>query len=315
MKIHLQLPSPIQAFDIPIYRERGIQLLVKREDLIHPHIAGNKWRKLKFNLKKAKDLGKNTLVTFGGAYSNHIYATAAAGQYFGFQTIALVRGEAHETLNPTLDFATSAGMEIRYLSRTAYRDKEKALAQESLDGPEYYVLPEGGTNALALPGCAEIATEITSQLTSLPDYIGLCCGTGGTMAGLLAGLNGQSQVLGFSVLKGDFHRPLIEDLLAQHQKEKGSTNFSIPQNWSIEKEHHLGGYARFNPELIDFINRYRRAFQLPLDPIYTAKMFFGLEKMVRENYLKVGSTILAIHTGGLQGVAGFNQRFGYLIQD
>ncbi len=311
MEIPLKLPSPIQVFDIPVFKERGIELLVKREDQIHPSISGNKWRKLKYNLKKARALGKSTLVTFGGAYSNHLYATAAAGQFFGFHTIGLVRGEANEILNPTLDFATSCGMEIRYLSRSVYRAKEKALVQESLNGPEYYHLPEGGTNALALPGCAEVATEIKTQLKHLPDYICLCCGTGGTMAGLIAGLGGASQVLGFSVLKGDFHQPLIQDLLAQYQKE--NIGFSIPQNWSIECNHHLGGYARFNQELIEFINRYQIEYQLPLDPVYTAKMFLGLEKMAQENYFKSGSTILAIHTGGLQGVAGFNQRFGNLI--
>ncbi len=311
MEVHLKLPSPIQAFDIPVFSKRGIQLLVKREDLIHPSISGNKWRKLKYNLKKAKDLGKKTLVTFGGAYSNHLYASAAAGQAFGFHTIGLVRGEASELLNPTLAFATSCGMEIRYLSRSAYREKEKALIEQSLNGPEYYLLPEGGTNALALPGCAEMATEIKSQLERLPDYICLCCGTGGTMAGLIAGLDGQSQVLGFSVLKGDFHRPLIQDLLEEYQKE--NTDFSIPNNWTIDGNHHVGGYARFNSELIEFINRYQSQFQLPLDPVYTAKMFLGLEKMVEENYFQAGSTILAIHTGGLQGVAGFNQRFGDLI--
>lgn len=298
---NLKLPSPIYRLPIPLFENKGLQLWVKREDLIHPEVSGNKWRKLKYNLLEARKAQKPYLLTFGGAYSNHVYATAAAGKLMGFKTIGLIRGEKTEPLNPTLAFARSQGMELIYLSRSAYRDKSKALEDLDLDPTAYYLLPEGGTNSLALPGCAEIGTEILAQMEVPPDYVALCCGTGGTMAGLIEGMQGKAQVLGFPVLKGAFFEPLLRSLLP--------ATFTS-DHWSLFSDYHFGGYARFNTSLIDFINHYQQNHQLPLDPIYTGKLFYGLEDLARQNYFPTGSIILAIHTGGLQGIAGFNQRFG-----
>lgn len=306
MSSDLTVPSPIHRLPVPLFEKRGLELWVKREDLIHPEVSGNKWRKLKYNLLEAQKLGYRRLLTFGGAFSNHIYATAAAGKLLGFSTLGLIRGEKTEPLNPTLEFALACGMELIYLSRTAYRNKPQALEALDLDAADYYLLPEGGTNRLALPGCTETGTEILAQFAEPPDYVCLCCGTGGTMAGLLVGLEGKSKVLGFPVLKGDFFEKLIQDLLPPSKQIKA-------EHWSLISDYHFGGYARFTPPLIDLINHYQQEYQLPLDPIYTGKLFYGLEDLARKDFFPPGSKILAIHTGGLQGIAGFNQRFGPLI--
>ncbi len=186
---------PLQLISEPLLLEKGITLYLKREDLLQPHISGNKWRKLKYNLQAAKEQQKNTLLTFGGAYSNHIAAVAAAGQEFNFQTIGFIRGELHEPLNPTLTFARDCGMQLHYLERTTYRHKQDATFQQQIqaDYPDAYIIPEGGTNNLALKGCAEIITSMNASF----DYICCSCGTGGTLAGIIAGLQGQAQVLGF----------------------------------------------------------------------------------------------------------------------
>lgn len=309
----LIIPSPIQHLPIPIYSDYGVDLWVKREDLIHDSISGNKWRKLKYNLLQARQEGKRRLVTFGGAFSNHIYAVAAAGHALGWDTLGFIRGEQTDPLNPTLAFARSMGMELRFLSRSEYRDHKRVIAESGIDMEQYYVLPEGGTNELALPGCAEIGLEIKEQFEKVPDYIAVCCGTGGTIAGLIEGMEDESQIMGFSVLKGNFHQPIIQDLLRASAIKKKRKESASWNRWSINTDYHFGGYARHKQELIDFINKYKAQFQLPLDPIYTAKLFWGLEDLVKKQYFKPETTILAIHTGGLQGIQGFNQRFGHLI--
>lgn len=309
-----RFPSPIQQLTIPVFEKQGIELWIKREDQIHPFISGNKWRKLKYNLSRAKQLGKTTLLTFGGAYSNHLYATAAAAEEFGFSSIGLVRGEPTEILNPTLRFVREKGMQLYYLTRADYRQKETVIAKMGLDRKEIFILPEGGSNEWAIPGCAEIGKEISTQFPALPDYICICCGTGGTAAGLICGMKGAAEVLAFSVLKGDFHQPIIEEFIKAYQIKTQESSLAKLQNWKVNTDYHFGGYARFDSELIDFINRYKDTYDLPLDPIYTGKMFFALEDLAHKQYFKKGTKILAIHTGGLQGIAGFNQRFDNLIK-
>ncbi|MFQ5446706.1 MAG: 1-aminocyclopropane-1-carboxylate deaminase/D-cysteine desulfhydrase [Saprospiraceae bacterium] len=300
-------PSPIQELHAAVFERQSIRFLVKRDDLLHPHISGNKWRKLKYNLAEARRRRFTGLLTFGGAYSNHLAATAAAGREFGFSTAAIVRGERIEPLNPTLRFAEQCGMQFHFVSRTDYREKKAVLPEMlGIDEGKYYIVPEGGTNCLALPGCREIVAEAEVQLDSLPDYFCVPCGTGGTLAGIVDGLKGRASALGVSVLKGDFHRKDIAALLA-------TCGSSVPQNWSVRTDYHFGGYAKFTQVLISFINDFKAQHGIPPDPIYTGKLFFAVFDLAERGFFKKGSTVLAVHTGGLQGIAGFNERLGELI--
>ena len=270
------------------------KLEIKREDLIHPIISGNKYRKLKYNITFAKKQNLNTLLTFGGAFSNHIAATAAAGKAYGFKTIGIIRGE--ELINgidnnPTLKYAKQCGMVFKFISRTDYRNKEELHFIESLKNEfgDFYLIPEGGTNVLAVKGCEEILNETDMGF----DYICTSVGTGGTLAGLINCSKPSQQVLGFSTLKGDF---LQEDI----------SKFAKKDNWKLITNYHFGGYAKINEELIAFINQFKLRNDIQLDPIYTGKMMFGIFDMIKNGYFSKGSKILAIHTGGLQGIKGMN---------
>jgi len=306
--------SPVQEIQNNLLQSSGVRLFVKRDDLIHPQVSGNKWRKLKYNLLDAKKENQNTLLTFGGAFSNHIYATAAAGKVFGFKTIGLIRGERMEPLNPTLAYAEEVGMELHFITRSEYRQKADTAYQKQLriQFGDFFLIPEGGTNESAIKGCSELVAEVTTQLPELPDYWCASCGTGGTVSGIIKGLNGQQKVLGFSALKGDFHQKDIQGLL-----EKVSPTFKVGDtfsNWQINTDYHFGGYAKFKPELIDFINTFQQENGIQLEPIYTGKLFYGIYDLIKNDYFPKGSSILAVHTGGLQGIAGFNRRFGNLIK-
>ncbi len=309
-------PSLIQTIQNDLLKSKGITLLIKRDDLIHPQVSGNKWRKLKYNLLAAKAQQQNTLLTFGGAFSNHIYATAAAGKVFGFRTIGLIRGERIEPLNPTLAYAESVGMELHFISRTDYRKKEDATYQKQVRDRfgNFFLIPEGGTNISAIKGCTELVEEVKQQLAELPDYWCAACGTGGTLSGIIAGLNGQKKVLGFSVLKGDFHQKDIEGLLYQVSEVSDTFKVSDTFNWQVNTDYHFGGYAKFKPALIDFINTFKKDNNIQLEPIYTGKLFYGIYDLIKNDYFPSGSSIFAVHTGGLQGIAGFNRRFGNLIR-
>ncbi len=297
--------APLQQLHDPIFEEKEVTLWVKREDLLHPTISGNKWRKLKYNLQVARLQGKSTLLTFGGAYSNHIAAVAAAGEAFGFKTIGIIRGEQHLPLNPTLRFAASCGMRLQYLSREQYRHKQEPAFLESLSEGvgQPYIIPEGGTNLLAVKGCAEIVQEIGIAY----DYICCAAGTGGTMAGLVAGLAGEKQVLGFPALKGgEFLQKEISALVVGY----AGKNFD---NWELETDYHFGGYAKVKPELLAFMRLFQEQHRIPLEPIYTGKMFFGLYDLIKSGYFMRGSRLVAIHTGGLQGNKGFEERLGIVL--
>jgi len=299
--------SPIQEIQSEWLTKQNVQLFVKRDDQLHPHISGNKWRKLKYNLQAAKAGNFTRLLTFGGAYSNHIAAVAAVGKAFDFQTIGVIRGEKILPLNPTLAFAESCGMNLHFVGRTEYRYDKRAIAQKvQNEKGTCYLLPEGGTNCLALKGCAEIVSEAKEQLGFLPDYCCVACGTGGTIAGIIAAAEGTN-VLGFSVLKGDFLQKEVAALLQNCY----SKTFS---NWHINVTYHFGGYAKFQPDLITFINNFYQLHHLPLDPIYTGKLCYGLFDLIQKDFFPPGSRLLAVHTGGLQGIAGFNQRHGNLLQ-
>ena len=287
-----------------VFDRQHIRLLVKRDDLLHPYISGNKWRKLKYNLLEASRLGAKKFITFGGAYSNHLAAVAAAGMEFGFSTLGVVRGERVEPLNPTLKYVEACGMELKYVSRANFRKKSNVSILEDLkiNFNDCYVLPEGGSNCLALPGVAELVDEIEVQLGGLPSYLCTASGTGGTLTGIVSGLEGRSTALGISVLKGDFLKNDIANLLE-------SCGEPPRNNWQVNTDYHFGGYAKFKPELIDFINNFKKTPGIPLDPIYTGKLFFAVFDLAEKGFFEKNSTVVLVHTGGLQGISGFNERF------
>lgn len=303
----LLIPSPLQQIQDSILDKKKIQLWIKRDDLIHADVQGNKWRKLKYNIQEAKRSNKKYILTFGGAYSNHIYATAAAGQLYNINTIGIVRGEKILPLNPTLNYAEGAGMELHFVDRKTYRLKEKLLPSLDIPLGDCYVLPEGGTNALAIRGCQELGEEIIDQMESPPDFVGVSCGTGGTVAGIILSQKIETQVIGFSALKGNFLEQEIKNHVINISKKPFDSNFSLETNY------HFGGYAKHNSELLEFINYFRIQFQIQLDPIYTGKLFYGIFDLIKKDFFPDGSKIVAIHTGGLQGLHGFRERFGNLI--
>ena len=274
--------------------EKGVELFIKREDKLHAFVSGNKYRKLKYNLLEAERTGFKTLLTFGGAFSNHIAAVASAGHLLGFKTIGIIRGEELQNEiegNPTLSFAKQNGMQFKFISREVYKDKNSEFFVNNLKNEfgDFYHIPEGGTNALAIKGCEEILIEADEDF----DYI--CCpvGTGGTISGLINCLKPSQQVLGFPALKGDF---LQQDI----------SKFATQTNWKLINDYHFGGYAKINKELVAFINQFKADYEVPLDPVYTGKMLFGIMDLIEKQYFPKGSKILAIHTGGLQGIEGMN---------
>ncbi len=289
-----------------------MQLLIKRDDLLHPphdlRFCGNKWRKLKYNLIRAKAAGYQQLLTFGGAYSNHIAAVASAGKLFAFTTIGIIRGEEHSPLNPTLQHATEQGMQLHYMSRSEFRRKQEPEVLQHLQdfyGPAY-ILPEGGTNSSALQGVEELVAELRAQtVIDTQTYVAVSCGTGGTMAGILQGMAGQGQVLGFPALKGDFMEREIKQLLASE-----GTSWD---NWSIQTDYHFGGYAKHKPELVSFMADFTQHYGIKLDPIYTSKLFFGVLDLIEKGVFAAGDKVIVIHTGGLQGIKGWEERFGPFI--
>ncbi|MDC6365689.1 MULTISPECIES: 1-aminocyclopropane-1-carboxylate deaminase/D-cysteine desulfhydrase [Flavobacteriaceae] len=280
--------------DFPLLREKEVTLYIKREDTIHPLISGNKYRKLKYNVLEAKKQGQTTLLTFGGAFSNHIAAVACVGREQGFKTIGVVRGEELENRwqdNPTLQLAHQHGMQFHFVSRSAYREKTTPSFYQQLKETfgEFYQLPEGGTNALAVQGCEKILTNADADF----DMICSCVGTGGTLAGLINASKPHQNVWGFPALKGNF---LQEDI----------RKFAQNNRWKLQLEYHFGGYAKVDQQLIDFINDFNTETGIPLDPIYTGKMLFGIFDLIKRNVFEPGTQILAIHTGGLQGIKGMN---------
>ena len=269
--------------------------------MLHPDFGGNKWRKLKYNLIHARDNHFDTLLTFGGAWSNHIYATAAAGKTFGFKSIGIIRGEEHQPLNATLSFAKKCGMQLHYIDRAQYRQKNELHYLEALKQQfgHVYILPEGGSNSLAVKGCEEIVKEI-----DIP-YDVICCasGTGATLAGIISAIKPEQTAIGFSALKGG------EYLTAEVDAFLKNTNLnckSLAMNWRIENRFHCGGYAKINENLIQFMQAFQSQYDVTLDAVYTGKMFYGLFELIKTGAFKPGTTIIAIHSGGLQGNKGFN---------
>jgi 1-aminocyclopropane-1-carboxylate deaminase/D-cysteine desulfhydrase-like pyridoxal-dependent ACC family enzyme len=292
----------LQPLSDPLLTQKGVELWVLRDDLLHPGIPGNKWRKLKYNLQAAQEQGGKTLVTFGGAFSNHIAAVAAAGKEFGFATLGYIRGEETLPLNPTLQYATSCGMQLHYLNRTDYRLRNDTRFQAEIlkSAPKPYLLPEGGTNLLAVKGCLEIVTELNAPW----DVLCVAAGTGGTLAGMIAGAGGRGRIIGFPALKGgDFLQTEVTELI---QAFTGQTF----QNWELQTHYHFGGYAKHTPALLTFIQKFHQTHGILLDPVYTGKMLYGVFDLIQQDYFAMGTRLVAVHTGGQQGWAGYAQRYG-----
>jgi len=286
--IQPQKESFNQKIDVP--NNFGIQVYVKREDVLHSEISGNKFRKLKYNLTEARNLGFTKLLTFGGAYSNHIAAVAAAGKEFGFETIGIIRGEELQEKfleNPTLNKASENGMQFEFVTRTQYRDKNNSEFLDQLKEKfgDFYLIPEGGTNELAVNGCKEILTDDDKMF----DFICCAVGTGGTISGIINSLKPHQKAIGFPALKGDF---LTEDI------QKYAEN----SQWNLVTDYHFGGYAKLNDELKQFMKQFFKKYLISLDPVYTSKTFFGVIDLISKGYFKPDSKILIIHTGGLQGL-------------
>jgi len=288
---------PLQAINDAVTKNHGIRLFILRTDLNHPHISGNKLFKLKCNLLEAEKKGTKTLLTFGGAFSNHISATAAAGKEYGFKTIGIIRGEAYPELNPTLQFAVECGMELHYVSRILYRNKKELYeyVNQQFSQETFYLIPEGGSNELGVLGCKEITGYINPDF----DYVCSPCGTGATIAGITLSLKGNQKAIGFQILKAEgYIKNEVEEWLKKEPVSakfngivvfENDTDSAITQNnWTINENYHFGGYAKNRSELTGFINWFEQTNHVPLDFIYTGKMMFGIYDLIGKGFFKRG---------------------------
>lgn len=290
------ISSEVQSIRISDYLYTSCALDILREDRVHSIVSGNKFRKLKYNLKAVLDGNFSSLLSFGGAYSNHIAAVAALGKEFKLETIGVIRGEelgSHHELNPSLHFAEQCGMKLYFVSREVYRQKSEPAFIEELVARfgKFYMLPEGGTNELAIKGCEEILTSDHNDY----DYICVSVGTGGTIAGLINASRPNQKVIGFSALKGNFQ---IADI----------KKYTTKSNYEILDSYCFGGYAKVNSDLIRFMNEFYSKTGILLDPVYTGKMMFGIIELLKAGYFSENSRILAVHTGGIQGITGMNEK-------
>ncbi|WP_198243532.1 1-aminocyclopropane-1-carboxylate deaminase/D-cysteine desulfhydrase [methane-oxidizing endosymbiont of Gigantopelta aegis] len=287
--------SPLQKIEDTLLQQTGVELWLKRDDLIHPIISGNKWRKLKYILNHALHGQMHTIISMGGPWSNHLHALAYAGKQLGLTTKAFVRGEKPVVLSPTLRDILAWGMEVQFVSRHHYRDLRQYRKFDSLPGlkPGEYWLPEGGASTLALQGVHEIVTEISVQYDSLA----VAVGTGTTLAGLIAASDQDKQIVGIAALKGAaFLYDDVKRLIAPEEKK----------NWRILLDYHAGGFARTMPELLVFMQQFEVRQQILLDQVYNAKMLYALYDQIRQGAFQRGDRIVAIHTGGLQGMRTIN---------
>lgn len=313
--IHIFITSSLSNYIQSIsYLDVTIHIL--RLDLIHPDLQGNKYYKLKYNIDYALQKQKKVLLSFGGEYSNHIHALALAGKKYNLKTIGIIRGDQETKRTNTLCEVENMGMDIYFVNRTTYRNlrilmhegNEKAvyelLCQNGLKNEmeDIYFIPEGGTNLLALKGTQEILNETNVNYST----ICVSVGSAGTIAGLIASKKEEVKIIGFPALKGNFFESEIQYLLNLIENQNAS-------NWTLQNAYHFGGFGAYNMKLVDFANQFYADYSIPLDMVYTAKMFYGIFDLIEKNYFKKSDIILAIHTGGLQGIAGFNEKNGALI--
>lgn len=292
--------SPLQIISHPLLTAANITLSIKRDDLLHPDISGNKWRKLKYNMLFAEEYNIKNLLSFGGAFSNHIHALAAASSLFQFNTVGIIRGEKHYASNPTLSRAKHWGMDLVFVDRKTYRlrDQTDYLHHLQSQYPNTYIIPEGGSNQLAIPGVEEVISELKEQHPQPINHIFTATGSAGTLSGLISGAikySPETQVHGIAVLKN------------AHYLSQTISTF-VPQNqqlrWHLHCNYHEGGYGKISPELAAFCRLFTQQTQVPIEPIYTGKMLYALWQLIEEGYFKPGDHIVALHTGGLQGLEG-----------
>lgn len=291
--LRLRLPSPLE--ELRDDRLGDVRLFLKRDDLIHPELPGNKWRKLRDNLAEAARQGSRTLLTFGGAYSNHIRATAAAGHHFGFATIGVIRGEEHLPLNPSLAYARSRGMRLTYLDRTTYRAKDhpELISRLRAEWGDFYLVPEGGANAYGVRGCATLPAEIDAQGDGRGfDVICCPCGTGATLAGIASGLRPGCRAVGFPALKGG------EFLEGEVRRLRNDASGTSSSGWSLECGFHFGGFARTTGELDAFVEDFAARHGHALDRVYVAKMMYGIFALVARGAFEPGTRVVAVITDG-----------------
>lgn len=291
--------SPIQKINQTSFFGDDVEINFKRDDMIHPFISGNKWRKLKYNLQEAKSQSKNKLVTFGGAYSNHLLATACAGALFGFKTLGLVRGEKSSELNDTLFLCQQFGMELNYLDRETYLNKKEFFNENYLKDQSAYFIDEGGFGKNGILGCEELVDELDIEY----DYIFLASGTATTFAGIANACLKKAlktKVRGIVIHKG------MEELKIQINQL--IPDFELNERYHFQ-EHHLGGYAKTNSEYLAWCTRFSSASGILLDPVYTGKAVKHISELCKENYFKKRVKILFIHTGGLIGIMGKKPKY------
>ena len=299
--------SPLQVITHPLLNLAKVTLAIKRDDLLHPDISGNKWRKLKYNLKHAESHHIKHLVSFGGAFSNHIHALAAAGFHFKFKTTGLIRGEAHYASNPTLSAAQQWGMQLKFVDRKTYqlRHEQHYLQHLQSQYPDAYLIPEGGSNQLALRGVEEVISDLVHQTQQPIDHVFTATGSAGTLSGLISGVMKQSlqtKIHGIAVLKNaDYLKQTVAHFVPQHRTK----------NWQLHTQFHHGGYAKVTPELANFCAQFTAHTTIPIEPVYTGKMLYALWQLITQGYFPAGTHIVALHTGGLQGLAGLKEQHKY----
>jgi 1-aminocyclopropane-1-carboxylate deaminase len=295
MDIDLEIFSPVQQIKNKLFDDLGLKLFIKRDDLIHPIISGNKWRKLKYILKRALSENKNHLVTFGGAYSNHLLATAAAAAKFGFKSTGIVRGEPVN--NDTLFLCRLHGMELLFTDRESYRNKPLLFEKHFANNPDAFFIDEGGAGADGAKGCSELLDELTENY----DHIFCACGTGTTAAGILNGIQNHHLTTLLNAVpvfkNGGFIKEEIEELL------------TAQANFNIHVDYHFGGYGKTTGQLIEFIKQFVASTGILIEPVYTGKMLYAIYDLATNNYFKPGDRILAIHSGGIWGLLGMKDRF------
>jgi 1-aminocyclopropane-1-carboxylate deaminase len=293
--IGLPIHSPVEEIHDPLFTRKGVQVFVKRDDLIHPFISGNKWRKLKYILPQAEALNKNHLVTFGGAYSNHLLATSCAAAKFGFRSTGIVRGE--EVQNDVLMLCRLFGMQLQFIDRATYRNKHSYYSSHFKHDPDAFFIDEGGAGELAVQGCAELAHELSENY----DHVFCAAGTGTTAAGIIKGLQKhypKMQINVVPVLNG-------EDYIKTEIEKYTDLPFAVHNNY------HFGGYAKTTQELLLFIHNFCKSTGILIEPVYTGKMFFAIYDLIARDMFSPESKILAIHTGGLTGILGMSSKFNF----
>ncbi len=295
MHITLDIYSPIHQITDPLFEVKGIEVFIKRDDMIHPLISGNKWRKLKYVLQKAQAEGKTHLVTFGGAYSNHLLATAAAAARFGFKSTGFVRGE--EVQNDTLFMCHLHGMQLIFTDRDNYRDKPALFAQHFKDDTDAFFIDEGGASPQAAKGCSELVGELSQTY----NHIFCACGTGTTAAGIINGISGHQLNTRFNAVPIFKNGGFIKDEIDKY--------VTSPADYDLHLDYHFGGYAKTTPELIDFIKQFVAKTGILIEPVYTAKMLYALYDLAAKDHFKPGDKVLAIHTGGIWGFLGMKEKF------